>query len=58
MDPHAFAFAGDNRDVIWSEDFSDGFNSGWTSFGLGGRLPVRTLHLLHHRLSIFLLMAV
>lgn len=36
MDPHAFAFAGDNRDVIWSEDFSDGFNSGWTSFGLGG----------------------
>jgi hypothetical protein len=36
LDPHAFAVEGGNRDVIWSEDFSDGFDSGWTSFGLGG----------------------
>jgi hypothetical protein len=36
MDPHGAASPGASRDVIWSEDFSDGFNSGWTSFGSGG----------------------
>jgi hypothetical protein len=36
LDPHMFSPEGGNRDVIWAEDFSDGFNSGWTSFGAGG----------------------
>jgi hypothetical protein len=36
LDPHASVGAGSSRDVIWSEDFADGFNSGWTSFAVGG----------------------
>ncbi|MFN5621717.1 MAG: T9SS type A sorting domain-containing protein [Flavobacteriales bacterium] len=33
--PHTFASQGENRDVIWEEDFASGFN-GWTSFASGG----------------------
>ncbi len=36
LDPHVFSAEGGNRDVIWAEDFSDGFNSGWSSFASGG----------------------
>jgi hypothetical protein len=36
LDPHSFGSEGSSRDVIWSEDFSSGFNSGWNSFGQGG----------------------
>jgi len=36
LDPHAFAQAGGNRDVIWSEDFANGFGTEWTSFASGG----------------------
>jgi len=36
LDPHSVYANGGNRDVIWSEDFSDGFGSGWTSFASGG----------------------
>ena len=36
LDPHAFGSKGSNRNVIWAEDFSDGFGSGWISAGAGG----------------------
>jgi len=36
MDPHAFAHTGGARDVIWSEDFANGFGIDWTSFASGG----------------------
>jgi hypothetical protein len=36
MDPNAMRTAGANRDVIWSEDFSSGFNNGWISAASGG----------------------
>lgn len=36
LDPHALGASGCNRDIIWSEDFSNGFGSGWTSFADGG----------------------
>jgi hypothetical protein len=36
LDPHVFGSAGANRDVIWAEDFSDGFGSGWISAAVGG----------------------
>lgn len=36
IDPHAQLHSGSSRDVIWSEDFSSGFSSGWTSYANGG----------------------
>jgi hypothetical protein len=35
LDPRDAAAQGQNRDVIWEEDFATGFN-GWTSFATGG----------------------
>jgi hypothetical protein len=36
LDPHVFGSAGTNREVIWAEDFSNGFGSGWVSNASGG----------------------
>lgn len=35
LNPHASASFGNSREVIWSEDFSGGLLSGWSSFAQG-----------------------